>query len=154
MNLMSTEWGRKPVFSFSRIKTPERKISTKKLSKWKVWKKYLARDHDIRTERSEVCASWPRAKYLPVQPDQSQSISILSYDHLALKISKIWFSHSRTRYTGARGRTTKNIRQLKNFCFVFSSQSKNITIHRKTRLCFYPFFLQVFATKSCVCKAK
>ena len=25
----------------------------------------------IRTERSEVCASWPRAKYFPVQPDKS-----------------------------------------------------------------------------------
>ena len=42
--------------------------------------KYLARGHDVRTERSEVRASWPRAKYFPVRPDQTQSISILSYD--------------------------------------------------------------------------
>ena len=41
---------------------------------------YLARGHDVRTERSEVRASWPRAKYFPVRPDQTQSISILSYD--------------------------------------------------------------------------
>ena len=29
----------------------------------------------------EVRASWPRAKYFPVRPDLTQSISILSYDH-------------------------------------------------------------------------
>ena len=45
--------------------------------------KYLARGHDVRTERSEVRASWPRAKYFPVRPDQTQSISILSYDPLS-----------------------------------------------------------------------
>ena len=43
--------------------------------------KYLARGQDVRTERSEVRASWPRAKYFPVRPDLTQSISILSYDH-------------------------------------------------------------------------
>ena len=35
--------------------------------------------------------SWPRAKYFPVQPDLTQSISIFSYDHLLLKILKILF---------------------------------------------------------------
>ena len=35
----------------------------------------------VRTERSEVRAKWPRAKYFPVRPDLTQSISILSYDH-------------------------------------------------------------------------
>ena len=39
----------------------------------------------------EVRASLPRAKYFPVQPDLTQSISILSYDHLLLKILKILF---------------------------------------------------------------
>ena len=39
--------------------------------------------HGIRTERSEVRAPWPRANYLPVRPDLTQSISILSYDHRA-----------------------------------------------------------------------
>ena len=29
----------------------------------------------------EVCVSWPRAKYVPVQLDLTQSIRILSYDH-------------------------------------------------------------------------
>ena len=43
--------------------------------------KYLARGHGVRTERSEVRAPWPRAKYFPVWPDLTQSISILSYDH-------------------------------------------------------------------------
>ena len=40
--------------------------------------KYLARGQDVRTERSEVRASLPRAKYYPVRPDLTQSISILS----------------------------------------------------------------------------
>ena len=42
--------------------------------------KYLARGHGARTERSEVSAPCPRAKYLPIQPDLTWSISILSYD--------------------------------------------------------------------------
>ena len=48
--------------------------------------KYLARGQGVRTERS--C---PRAKYFPVRPDLTQSISILSFDHLLLKILKILF---------------------------------------------------------------
>ena len=32
-----------------------------------------------------VHASWPRAKYFPVRPDLTQSISILSYDHFFFK---------------------------------------------------------------------
>ena len=44
--------------------------------------KYLARGQDVRTERSEVRAFWPRAKYFPVRPDLTQSIIILLYDHL------------------------------------------------------------------------
>ena len=47
--------------------------------------KYLARGHGVRTERSEVRAPWPRAKYFPVRPDLTQSISILSYDHRAFQ---------------------------------------------------------------------
>ena len=50
----------------------------------------LARGQGVRTER-EVRTSWPRAKYFPVWPDLAQSISILSYDHLLLKILKILF---------------------------------------------------------------
>lgn len=46
--------------------------------------KYLAWGQDVRTERSEVHVSWLRAKYFHVQPDLTQSISILSYDHLLL----------------------------------------------------------------------
>ena len=53
--------------------------------------KYLARGQGIRTECSEVRTSWPRAKYFPIRPDLTQSISILSYDHLLLKIWKILF---------------------------------------------------------------
>ena len=45
--------------------------------------KYLARGHDVRTERSELRAPWPSAKYFPVRPDLTQSINILLYDHRA-----------------------------------------------------------------------
>ena len=38
--------------------------------------KYLAWDHDLRTERSEIFSSWPRAKYFPHLPHQIRSISI------------------------------------------------------------------------------
>ncbi len=45
--------------------------------------KYFARGQDVRTERNEVCASRPIAKYFTVLPDLTQSISILSCDHWA-----------------------------------------------------------------------
>ena len=54
-------------------------------------KKHLAWGHNTLTKHSEVCASRPRANYFPVPPDPTQSISILSYDHWVLKISKILF---------------------------------------------------------------
>ena len=44
--------------------------------------KIFGRGQGVRTERNEVRTSWPRAKYFPVRPDLTQSISILSYDHL------------------------------------------------------------------------
>ena len=53
--------------------------------------KYLALGQGIRTERRKVRTSWPRAKYFPVRPDLTQSISILSYDHVLLKNLKIPF---------------------------------------------------------------
>ena len=53
--------------------------------------KYLARGHGVRTERSEVRAPWPRAKYFSVRPDLTQSISILLYDHHAFPFS-LFFS--------------------------------------------------------------
>ena len=43
--------------------------------------KYFARGQGVRSKRSEVRAPWPRAKYFPVRPDLTQSITILSYDH-------------------------------------------------------------------------
>ena len=45
--------------------------------------KYLALGHGVQTERSEVRAPRTRAKYFPVWPDLTQSISILFYDHRA-----------------------------------------------------------------------
>ena len=40
------------------------------LTEWEGWTgKYLARGHTIRTKRSEVCAAWPRVKYVPARPN-------------------------------------------------------------------------------------
>ena len=40
------------------------------LTKWEGrMGKHLARGHDVGTERSEVRAPWPRAKYFPIRPD-------------------------------------------------------------------------------------
>ena len=44
----------------------------------------------------EVCTSWARAKYFPARPDLTQSISILWYDHLLLKILKLLFEPIRS----------------------------------------------------------
>ena len=49
--------------------------------------KYLARGLCVRAERSEVRVR-PRLKYFPVLSDLTQSISILSYDHLLLNVLK------------------------------------------------------------------
>ena len=53
--------------------------------------KYLGRGHGVRTERSEVRAPCPSAKYFPVRPDLTQSISILLYDHCAFPFSIFFF---------------------------------------------------------------
>ena len=45
--------------------------------------KYLARGHAVRTELLQR-GPRPRAKYFPVRTDQTQSISILSYDLLCI----------------------------------------------------------------------
>ena len=50
--------------------------------------KYLVRGHDVRTECTGLCASWPSADHFP---DQTQTMGILSYDHRILKIPKILF---------------------------------------------------------------
>ena len=70
--------------------------------------KYLARGQGVRTERSEVRTSCPRAKYFTVRPGLTQSISILSYDHLLLKILKILFEPKRTRLLMIRRPRARN----------------------------------------------
>ena len=48
--------------------------------------KYFAWGQSVGIVGSEPRTSWPRAKYFPFRPDLTQSIRILSYDHLLLKI--------------------------------------------------------------------
>ena len=51
----------------------------------------LAQGNSVRTECSEVRAPWPSAKYFPVRPDLTQSISILLYDHRHTKLFLFFF---------------------------------------------------------------
>ena len=66
--------------------------------------------------------------------DQTQSIGILSCD----RFEKFCVNLIKTRWTGARGTTTKKILQKMTFPLFFSSQNKKITIHQKT------FFFAIF----------
>ena len=53
---------------------------------WLSGGEYLARGYDLRAERSENRTSnwWPRAKYFPIRPDETQSIRILLNDHVEI----------------------------------------------------------------------
>ena len=85
-------------------------------------KKYLARDHDLRTERSEVFPSWPRAKHFPHWPHQIRSMSILSYDHELMKISTYVGRYRRAYgHMGIRAHGHTGIQKIcnRNFSFLF-----------------------------------
>ena len=77
---------------------------------------------------------WEKNIYLS---DQTQSIGILSCD----RFEKFCVNLIKTRWTGARGTTTKKILQKVTFPLFFSSQNKKITIHQKT---FFFFAIFVF----------
>ena len=90
--------------------------------------KYLARGQGVRTERSEVRTSWPRARYFTVRPDLTQSISILSYDHLLLKIWKFCLNLNRTRlHKIRRPRSEQSHTSFynKNLSFISSCRTRN-----------------------------
>ena len=62
------------------------------LTEWEGWTgKYLPQGRDAWIERSVVHTSWPGAKYSSILSNQTRSISILSYDHLVLKVLQILF---------------------------------------------------------------
>ena len=52
-------------------------------ARWEnIWLKVMAY-----TQRSEVRAPWPGAKYFPIRPDLTKSMSIFSYDQFGAKFS-------------------------------------------------------------------
>ena len=116
---------------------------------WSGWTgKYLARGPDVRTKRYAVdLHGWEKNIFLS---DQTQSIGILSCD----RFEKFCVNLIKTRWTRARGTTTKKILQKMTFPLFFSSQNKKITIHQKTFfLLLFSFFLGVFAKKPCSYRA-
>ena len=79
----------------------------------------------------EVRTSWPRAKYFPVRPDLTQSISILSYDHLLLKILKILFEPRLHKIRGLCAEQLHESFYNKILSFIsFFASNKKLTIHR------------------------
>ena len=75
------------------------------------------------------CGSWPRAKNFPIQPDQTQSISILSYDHWFVKNFEK-FCVDRIVRSNKWVHAAKNIIRLTNFPFFFSCQYKKLSTHQ------------------------
>ena len=110
--------------------------------------KYLARGPDVRTKRYAVdLHGWKKNIFLS---DQTQSIGILSCDRFEIFCVNL----IKTRWTGARGTTTKKILQKMTFPLFFSSQNKKITIHQKTFFfLLFSFFLGVFTKKPCSYRA-
>ena len=86
-----------------------------------------------RSGRTDRAQSWQRAKYFPVRPNLTQSISILSYDHLLLKILKILFDPKRSD-----GHTCILKVSTTKICHLFFALNKELTctIHWKNRLIF------------------
>lgn len=63
------------------------------LTEWKGWTgNYLTWSHGELTERRDVLALWPRAKYFPVRPDLTHSINILLNDH---RSTQFWLAAPR-----------------------------------------------------------
>ena len=87
---------------------------------------------EVRTEGSEVRTSWPWAKYFPVRPNLTQSISILSYDHSLLKILKTLVIHIKIRRLRARNNYMKV--SPGKFVIYFFASNKKLTVNRKAQL--------------------
>ena len=101
--------------------------------------KYLARGPYVLTE----------SQIFSVRPDHTQSLSILSYDHLLLKILKILLNLNRTRLHEIRPLSARNNYMKvysKKIVIYFFASNKKLTTHKKTQLVFSFLF---FNCNSC-----
>ena len=92
--------------------------------------KYLARGQKVRTERSNVPTTDRERNIFPVRPDLTQAISILSYDHLVLKI----LSLNRTRLHNIRRPRVEQLQRRfynKNSSFISSRRTRNSQLIEK-----------------------
>ena len=78
------------------------------------------------------------SQMFPIQPDLTQSLSILSYDFQVLEIS-IFFSLNTTRQIGVGGITTKTILQLILLLQETHISSKNVTLVSVSACCCHSF---------------
>ena len=111
--------------------------------------KYLARGQGVRTERSEVRTSWPRARYFTVRPDLTQSISILSYDHLLLKIWKFCLNLNRTRLHKIRRPRARNNHiqvSITKICHLFL-RAEQETLKKNDTFSHFCFSIAIHAKK-------
>lgn len=91
------------------------------------------------------CASWPRVKNFPIQPDQTQSISIFSFDHWLVKnFEKLCVNRIIGSNKLVHAEQPQKILCNKNFSFFFLVSTRNSQFIKKST-----FFL-VFNLIFCV----
>lgn len=95
------------------------------------------------------CASWPRVKNFPIQPDQTQSISILSFDHWLVKnFEKLCVNRIIGSNKLVHAEQPQKILCNKNFFFFFLVSTRNSQFIKKStfflvfNLIFCVFFFQ------------
>ena len=94
---------------------------------------------------SLCCASWPRVKNFPIQLDQTQSISILSFDHWLVKnFEKLCVNRIIGSNKLVHAEQPQKILCNKNFSFFFLVSTRNSQFIKKST-----FFL-VFNLIFCV----
>lgn len=78
------------------------------------------------------CASWPRVKNFPIQPDQTQSISILSFDHWLVKnFEKLCVNRIIGSNKLVHAEQPQKILCNKNFSFFFLVSTRNSQFIKK-----------------------
>ena len=101
---------------------------------------------------SLCCASWPRVKNFPIQPDQTQSISIFSFDHWLVKnFEKLCVNRIIGSNKLVHAEQPQKILCNKNFSFFFLVSTRNSQFIKKSTFfsCFQFDILCFFSTKPC-----
>lgn len=94
---------------------------------------------------SLCCASWPRVKNFPIQPDQTQSISILSFDHWLVKnFEKLCVNRIIGSNKLVHAEQPPKILCNKNFSFFFLSVWETLNSSKKALFFLFSIWYSVF----------